>query len=52
MEQDEYQKRQKKFNQSKELQHFMISDSMFFAWECVSIILKNRTTIDFVIKDN
>jgi len=25
---------------------------MFYAWECLSLVLKNRSTIDFVIKDN
>ena len=39
-------------NKSRELNAFVISDSMFFAWECVSLILSNRTTVDFVIKEN
>ena len=25
---------------------------MFYAWECVSVVLSNRTTVDFVIKDS
>lgn len=28
------------------------SDRQFHAWECVSIIRSNRSTLDFVIKDN
>ena len=29
----------------------MASDNMFYAWECVSIVLNNHTTVDLVIKD-
>ena len=25
---------------------------MFYAWECVSLVLMNNTTVDLVIKDN
>ena len=25
---------------------------MFYAWECVSLVMNNNTTVDLVIKDN
>ena len=34
------------------IQAFSKSDRMFYAWEVVSIVLGNGTTVDFVVKDN
>ena len=34
------------------IQAFSKSDRMFYAWEAVSIVLGNGTTVDFVVKDN
>jgi len=25
---------------------------MFYAWNCVSLLMRNKTTVDFVIRDN
>ena len=36
----------------KKLKTFSASDEFFYAWECVSLVLANRTTVDFVVKDN
>ena len=52
MDQDEYDNQQKRAAKSQRHLQFMVSDKMFYAWECISIVLKNRTTIDLVIKDS
>ena len=44
-------KRQKVISKNEKLTQFIASDSMFYAWECVSLILSNNTTVDLVIKD-
>jgi hypothetical protein len=31
--------------------NFTNHDSVFYSWECVSLIRPNSTTLDFVIKD-
>ena len=33
-------------------ENFLASEAMFHAWECVSLILLNQTTVDFVVRDN
>lgn len=52
MDIEEYDKRQKDMAQSQRLAAFVGSDSMFYAWDCVSLIMSNNTTVDFVVKDN
>ena len=44
--------RQKDILKASRLADFVNSDAMFYAWDCVSIVLSNNTTVDFVIKDS
>ena len=35
------------------LDFYFDPDSMFYAWECVSLVIaSSRTSVDFVVKDN
>ena len=41
-----------KTSRIEKLKTFTASDEFFYAWECMSLVMANRTTVDFVIKDN
>lgn len=52
MDDDEAVMNQKLLRKSTRSRKFLFSDSMFHAWHCFSLVLRNKTTVDFVVQDN